>query len=223
MEENSQINEICKALALAQLSFGTVKKTKTMAIPGRKPYKYADLADVMEAIRSHLSKNELVLTHDVLGSDTLVTTVFHSSGQRLSTRLKISHPANEHPQSYGAVLTYARRYSVCNLLGIVAEDDTDGVAEELNNNKEIVVDTAPPTGNTAGYDKRHAAAMNKTINEKQIGLLMAIANENNWKDEDIKSYIAKMGMKSRRELNTIQLNALLENIRKFPNQVEEAG
>jgi hypothetical protein len=49
----------------------------------------------------------------------------HESGQFIASTYRLK-PAKEDPQGYGSALTYARRYGLAALLGIVADDDDDG-------------------------------------------------------------------------------------------------
>ena len=59
-------------------------------------------------------------------------------------------PSKADPQGLGSALTYARRYSLCSLLGIAADDDDDGNAasqpprQEQRRSEARPAATAPP-------------------------------------------------------------------------------
>ncbi len=89
----------------------------------------------MEACRDTLIDNGIWVTQfpvDVGVSHTLglVTKMVHvDSGQWQSSLLVMPLPKND-PQGYGSALTYARRYGLSALVGIVTEDD-DGSAASI--------------------------------------------------------------------------------------------
>jgi hypothetical protein len=56
----------------------------------------------------------------------VVTTLFHSSGQWIESKLPVI-PRDASPQGMGSALTYGRRYGLCPLIGIAQADD-DGNA-----------------------------------------------------------------------------------------------
>jgi hypothetical protein len=57
----------------------------------------------------------------------LKTVIYHvESGEQISSELLL--PQNTDPQKTGSAITYYRRYALCSLLGIVADEDDDGNA-----------------------------------------------------------------------------------------------
>jgi hypothetical protein len=125
-ETSPQLNELFAALAKAQGEMDSAKKSSD------NPFfksKYADLAEVWEAIRGPLSKNGLCLTQYPLGPEGVISILGHSSGQFI--RSVIHLPADKKgqmdAQTIGSMITYARRYSASAIAGI-AQDDDDGNA-----------------------------------------------------------------------------------------------
>lgn len=97
---------------------------------GGKASKYADLSAVWEAVKSPLHEHGFVIIQspDFEGADMwLKTTVLHTSGDKIEGRYPL-RPARNDPQGYGSALTYARRYSISAMLGVIADDDDDGNA-----------------------------------------------------------------------------------------------
>ncbi len=62
------------------------------------------------------------------------TTLFHTSGQWVSGGIRIG-VAKGDPQAWMGAVTYARRGSLCAVLGIVADDDDDG--NEASKNSRV--------------------------------------------------------------------------------------
>jgi hypothetical protein len=65
----------------------------------------------------------------------LVTTIYHESGESISG----SHPLPDitDPQKFGSAITYARRYSICAILSITADEDDDAnTASDRNSNSK---------------------------------------------------------------------------------------
>ena len=119
---SQETSEIYKALIKFQSEIQAVaKKTKNPFFNSN----YADLSDIMEAIREPMTKAELGLIQAVKGNDKLVSRLIHSSGQFIEcTMLFKAEKANM--QGLGSAITYARRYSLSPLLGVSTEADDDG-------------------------------------------------------------------------------------------------
>lgn len=118
------MNELLMGLSQFHLTVGRV-------IKGNKAdrYKYADLATVLDVIREPLHASGLVLTQ-TFESSTLVTTLWHTSGQSIESRMEL--PALDMrgmnaAQSLGSAISYCRRYALLALLNLAAEDD-DGAS-----------------------------------------------------------------------------------------------
>ena len=131
MNTSEQINELAASLALFQANMPTLPKDSS-----GYGYKYTSLDAVVEAIRGDLSANGLSFVQmpdtppvEFGVSVGLTTRLMHVSGQWLESTLVIPVPqvgkANE-AQQYGAALTYARRYALTSMLGVVADEDVDG-------------------------------------------------------------------------------------------------
>lgn len=130
---SAHVNDLAKALAEAQASIEQPAKNRVAKVTSRKgtgssyEYRYADLSDVIEAIRAPMSKHGLAYTQAVFpvaGKSCLVTTLLHQSGQWIRSVYPL--PGAMSSQEMGANLTYGRRYSLCALVGISGETDTDG-------------------------------------------------------------------------------------------------
>jgi hypothetical protein len=128
--EHAGINE---ALAAAQGEFPTIGRSHTARIAGKdgKPgyqYSYADLGDVLSAVRPILARHGIALVqrtaHMQNGVVRLFTDLHHSSGQTIGSEIDLGQGPNN-PQAHGGALTYLRRYQVVTLLGIAAEEDRD--------------------------------------------------------------------------------------------------
>ena len=130
------MKEIATALIKAQQEIGKAHTDKT------NPHfrsKYASLEAVMDAVLPALHKHGLCViqapkVHTRLKGglpngeefQTLETMLIHESGQEIVGTYLLK-PVKEDPQGYGSALTYARRYSLASMLGVVQEDD-DGHA-----------------------------------------------------------------------------------------------
>lgn len=126
MNTSEQINELAAALAKAQAAIQPASKDKTN--PAFRS-RYADLASVWDACRAALAENGLsvvqIPTDAGEGRIGLITTLLHSSGQWISGLLVLPLVKND-PQGAGSALTYARRYALSAMVGVVADEDDDG-------------------------------------------------------------------------------------------------
>ena len=123
---------LAAALAAFQGAMPVVAKTKTAHLRGKDgqptySYSYAGLAEVSAAASPLLAEHGLSFTCtpaiDEQGRITLLGILQHTSGDQLTGQLPISGST---PQQVGSALTYARRYLLGCMTGIVTDDDDDG-------------------------------------------------------------------------------------------------
>lgn len=93
--------------------------------------RYASFAEVWEAVAPSLAKNGLAvlqpITTDVNGIY-VETILVHSSGEERSSKCPVLCKDKTNPQAMGSAVTYARRYSLASLLGVVIDDDDGNLA-----------------------------------------------------------------------------------------------
>lgn len=144
---SEQINELATALAKAQAKFPTIPKDKVATIisaKGSYKYKYADLADVLSAIRPALTDNGLAIVQTVEVLDKgyrLDTQLLHASGQYLGSSVLLDRWPD--PKQYGIEMSYMRRYQLCALVGVASDDDTDSDGLDTKQPKKAAKPEAP--------------------------------------------------------------------------------
>lgn len=128
METSENIADLAVSLAKAQGQIDIAKKDSSN--PHFKS-KYADLASVWEACRKALSDNGLSIVQApgacIDNRMTMTTMLLHSSGQWIREELTIPLSKVD-AQGYGSATTYARRYSLAAMVGIVQDDDDGNAA-----------------------------------------------------------------------------------------------
>ena len=123
--QSEQTNDLVSALVKASAEIKTAKKD------AENPFfksRYSDLPSIVEACKSALLKNNLVVTQSttlVNGVTALVTTLHHTSGQWIRGYYPVT-AVKADPQAMGSAITYARRYALSAIVGVVSEDDDDG-------------------------------------------------------------------------------------------------
>lgn len=133
------MSELTKALIKFHQQVGKIHKD------ARAQYgAYADLAGVLSTVTPVLSVNGLALVQTFL-EDSLVTELYHESGEKISSTCKlVAVEGRNKLHSWGASVTYQRRYQICSILGIVADMDTDGVVIEEPEEKPKAKSKAQP-------------------------------------------------------------------------------
>ena len=142
--KSDSITNLSTALIKAQNEFDVIPK----AVQAFK-YKYAPLEVVYKATRKGLLNNGLCIIQSVNinenNDEVLITILSHSSGEYISSTVNIDSKirvireqlkTSNVNHDWGSTLTYARRYSYCTILGIIAEDeDHDGndISPKLQN------------------------------------------------------------------------------------------
>jgi hypothetical protein len=129
--QSDSIVELAKAFIAAQGELEPVIKDKT-ARTEKFSYDYVGLDTVMPAALKVLNKHGLGVVQSVGngahdGSTTLTTMLIHASGEWIADTqpLLLVRPD---PQGQGSAITYARRYGLMAMIGMVAEEDDDGAA-----------------------------------------------------------------------------------------------
>ncbi len=120
-----------EAFTKAQAEFPTIAKTKT-ADMGTYSYTYADLGDIIEAVRPILVEHGLAFAQSAVTLDGKVgieTRVYHTAGH-VEVFGPLYLPAGNDARSAGSAVTYARRYSLTAALGITSDEDADGAGAE---------------------------------------------------------------------------------------------
>jgi len=148
------MKELATAMAKAQAEIKAALKDS------KNPHfksSYADLTSVWDACRTALTKNGLSVVQ-IPGFDAndvwLETMILHSSGESLSGRYPL-RPSQQTPQGYGSALTYARRYSLAAMVGVVADEDDDGNAASQRGNYEPPARQAPRVDPTMAKAKSY--------------------------------------------------------------------
>lgn len=91
---------------------------------GKVKFKYADLPSIMKEAKKTANDNNFVLYHEIM--DNKVTAVLlHETGEKIVSSVVIDNTLKA--KDKGAEITYAKRYSLSALLGIVTEEDKDQV------------------------------------------------------------------------------------------------
>lgn len=134
MSEEQTIGKLALALSKAQMEFTHAGKDGEVRTEKQGTRKYATISSMIDACREALGKNELAVIQRFLPSEagwlTLETVLMHSSGESLSSilSLPIGQAVSMNPlQWIGSVTTYMRKYTLCALLNLAADDD-DGAS-----------------------------------------------------------------------------------------------
>lgn len=132
MSDGTGTGAIAQALSDFQADMPVVAKNKTAKVKTKTgsdySYTYADLADVTAAAMPVLHRHGLSFSACPRRSDhgyELVGLLLHTSGETLHGALPLH---GNQPQEIGSALTYARRYLLGCMTGLVTDDDDDGAA-----------------------------------------------------------------------------------------------
>ena len=146
MNSSPEIKDLAAAMAKFQAELKPAIKGNT------NPYfksRYADLQACWDCCREALVKNGLSVVQGSRESNgeivTVDTRLMHASGQWIESSLTMK-PAKADPQGVGSAVTYARRYALSAILGIVADEDDDGNAATHNAPKKALSVAEKATG-----------------------------------------------------------------------------
>ena len=117
---------------------------------GRRPaaytYAYADLASILAGVRPVLAKNGLALIQRLEnpsgGGPSIRTELRHADGGAIASSFPLGEWSTM--QQLGSSSTYVRRYALCAMLGIAAEEDDDGRQAAAVNPHGTSAGASPP-------------------------------------------------------------------------------
>ncbi len=145
--------EIAKAIVDIQAKVSPLEKTAENA---HFKNSYVPLSEVMREALRLLSEHRLGITQWPLTRDDktfLITILMHESGSSIQGEQELLM-ARKDSQGQGSSMTYARRYGVMAILGLVGEDDDDGnkaanrqtkpTPEQLSEIKQLCIDMKYP-------------------------------------------------------------------------------
>jgi hypothetical protein len=125
MHKSDEIGTLAGALAKAQ------GELENPSFDSQNPHfknKYASLAAVRDAVFPALAKQGLSIVQLIghrEGGITCDTVLMHASGQWISETLYMPS-SKQDAQGFGSAITYARRYSLMAICGVVGDEDDDG-------------------------------------------------------------------------------------------------
>lgn len=122
----SPIGQLALALSKAQGELHAAQKT---SVNPHFKSKFADLSEIWLACRDALSKHKIAVIQSPQFDDKdswLETILCHESGERMVSRMLLKNAKGD-MQGLGSAISYARRYCLAAMVGVIAGDD-DGEA-----------------------------------------------------------------------------------------------
>ena len=129
MQHSDGLGELAKALAAVQAE---MEPAAFNAINPFLKNRYADLGSVISAAKPHLTKHGLAYSQLVGGAQGAIeveTILMHASGEWVASSVSlpmVEEKGKSAAQVAGSIITYLRRYALSAILGVYADEDTDG-------------------------------------------------------------------------------------------------
>jgi len=124
MSENNMVGDLAKAQG--EIAKANIKKV------GKSNFgTFVTLDAIHEAVLPIISTHNLAWVtlpiFNEAGEPMLEYRLLHTSGESISGTMRLFIGQNT-AQGQGSALTYAKRYAICAVLGVTADDDDDGTA-----------------------------------------------------------------------------------------------
>ena len=151
---SNDITELAKALCNVQRQLQPAMKDANNPFTKSN---YATLKSVMESCRDALLDNGIWLCQypvpvDTPGSIGLATKLTHAESGQWQSSLAVVPLPKADPQGMGSAITYARRYTLTAMLGMITEDD-DGEAARIDAKAYARTKRAVPQTKGAASDR----------------------------------------------------------------------
>ena len=143
MKTSESIIKITASFLKAQKKIESVIKDQT------NPYfksKYADLTGVIEACKSKLNAEGIIILQPIDGMN-VETILIDLSGEWFSSSTPIVCKEPNNPQALGSAITYAKRYGLQSMVLLPAEDDDgEGASNKATNKVNDPTENWPTEG-----------------------------------------------------------------------------
>ncbi|HDZ04874.1 hypothetical protein LCGC14_0371180 [marine sediment metagenome] len=131
-------NEILKALFDFQKECKSINLDSEVSF-GKTKFKYASLANIVKTIKPVLDRKNLMFFHSTEKDGAVKCHIYHvESGQSMECELLIPNAGDA--KAIGANITYAKRYTLSALLGLITEEDKD--VQPMEEKKSKLTDDA---------------------------------------------------------------------------------
>ncbi|MCC5621458.1 ERF family protein [Nostoc sp. CHAB 5715] len=145
------------------------------------------------------------------GKTVLRTHIFHESGERITSTYPLPEIADS--QKFGAALTYARRYAVCAILSVTADEDNDaeGIAtpkktEQAQNNIRLRKDNQHLLVQPTKQAVTPPSINPKDLRVKEVRTLL------NYPLDLVKEWLHSRNVTSPGELDSLQIDELVKTM-----------
>ncbi|MBW4803771.1 ERF family protein [Loigolactobacillus coryniformis] len=227
MDRSESIKEITAAIAKVQGELKPIAKDRDNPISHSK---YANLDSINQELLPLTSKNGLAVMQYPVTKDNKIgcgTIVTHTSGEYLHFEPYLITVAENKRMSVaqegGATITYAKRYQISAIFGIVTDEDQDGAQPEPQ-------PTGNNSGNSQGYQKQGQSnkARNQSNNHSKSGISTGASGILNNASKIIQKISSKTGeiepdiyqrIKGQVGFDDSELNEV-SNAAKFFNEVQ---
>lgn len=191
IDHSPEITELAKALLAVQKTMLPANKDATNPFTRSK---YASLNSVMDTCRSALLDNGIWLCQypvpiDAPNSLGLMTKLTHAESGQWQSSLAVVPLPKADPQGMGSAITYARRYALTSMLGMVTEDD-DGEAARAGKPREQTRQTQQRQASPREQPKQNASQADDLLADlpQLDGVIYQLVT-----DEQNKEYIIATG------------------------------
>lgn len=127
MKRSEVTSDLAASLAAAQLEMKNPPKDCKGQV-GNQKTRYVDLAGVRDAVIPILARHGLAVIQSAGWTDrgpSVTTLLLHASGQWIECDALVLPASRQDAQGHGSAITYARRYALMAMAGIVGDDDDD--------------------------------------------------------------------------------------------------
>lgn len=209
MLKSETISKLAEALSKAQ---GQFKPAVFDCVNPHFKSEYASLASIMCAVREGLAQNGLSITQTIgeaEGKITLTTILLHSSGEWIQSIFPLLLD-RQNMQALGSAVTYARRYQIAALLGVVADQDDDAESATFGAKvppKKTILDKQQQT-------QEDIPVVQSELNDSHVEEIKRIAEEHSWSGQQVLVHMkARFGADKLRQLTLAQFNTMCEAIK----------
>lgn len=217
VEIQPSTDKIFAALSKFQAAVPDIPKNKKVKYKtknhGMMEYMYADLPDILKAIRKPLSENGLA-QFQLMEKGQLRTVVTHESGQSIESVFPMN-TNHVDPKALGSLVTYIRRYCLKAALGLEPDEEAEEILDQIH--QDATANRNPVERALKQMKLQPKDVKNPVTTQDLKGLEKLIQDIENWNEESLRKYLERyVKIADPADMTKGQLRKLMERISDGP-------
>jgi hypothetical protein len=218
VEQSESIKSLAAALCKARAAFPDIVKDREVEVFSKRTnskyrFRYATLDNILGLIKGPLSDNGLSFIQSV-DKDGVTLLLTHESGEWIRTDAMPIRCEENGAQAYGSAISYAKRYQICAVFGITADEDDDGNGADGNQQRQQTRTQPQQQNRNIGGGKVLATKPTSLATDAQVRQVLDLLNVVRLPEGTIDKWFAKAGVDIWEDMPATDIAGAIDYLKK---------